>query len=272
MHATTYRTKTGLVMPRLGQGTWEMGVQRENRPAEVAALRLGLDLGMRLVDTAEMYANGGAEEVVGEALAGRRDEVFLVTKVLPENASRQGTLNACERSLRRLHTDVIDLYLLHWPGRHPLAETLAAFVELRQRGKIRGFGLSNFDWQHMAEPELSANQVYYNLHRRGCERHLVPECRRRGIAFMAYTPLEQGKLPREGAIVQIARKHARTPAQVALAFVLRHEHAIAIPKAVNPAHVRENAGALGCELDAEDLAALDREFPAPDHDVTLETL
>ena len=278
MQPTTYRTGTGLVLPRLGQGTWEMGVARENRALEVRALRLGLDLGMRLIDTAEMYANGGAEEVVGEAIAGQRDSVFLVSKVLPENASRQGTINACERSLRRLRVESLDLYLLHWPGRHLLAETLTAFVELQQRGKIRGYGLSNFDWQQMAEPGLSANQVYYNLHRRGCERQLLPECRRRKIAFMAYTPLEQGKLPRvgdsasESALLRVAERHDKTPAQVALAFVLRHECVIAIPKAVGEAHVRENAAALSFELSSEDLAELDREFPQPDHDVPLETL
>ena len=268
----TFRTGTGIVMPRLGQGTWEMGKARARRAGEVRALQLGLDLAMTLIDTAEMYADGGAEEVVGEAIAGRRDGVFLVTKVLPSNASRAGTLAACERSLKRLRTDRIDLYLLHWEGSHPLDATLEAFAELQQHGKIASFGLSNFDWQHMARPGLTANQVLYNLTRRGIERRLLPECRRRGIAVMAYTPLEQGKLAKDRALAAVAERHGKTAAQAALAWVLRHEHVVAIPKAGSEQHVRDNAAALALRLTADDLAELDEAHPAPAHDVPLEML
>lgn len=278
MQATHYRTSTGLEIPRLGQGTWEFGVTRENRAAEVRALRLGFDLGVCLVDTAEMYGNGGAEEVVGEAIEGRREGVFVVSKVLPQNASRQGTLRACDRSLHRLRTDHIDLYLLHWPGSYPLDETLAAFAQLQQSGKIRGFGLSNFDWDDMRHAGIAANQVYYNLHRRGCERRLLPECKRRGIAFMAYTPLEQGKLsergadPKFSALCRVANRLGRSPAQIALAFVLRHANAVAIPKAGREEHVRENAAALGVALARADLDELDEHYPIPAQDGPLETL
>ena len=269
----------------LGQGTWEMGLRPEARQAEVAALQVGFDLGLALVDTAEMYADGGAESVVGEAIRGRRDAVFVVTKVLPANASRRGTIAAAERSLRRLGTDRIDLYLLHWDGPHPIADTLAAFVELRQAGKILHYGVSNFDVSEMLQAEnapsgrwVCADQVYYNLERRGIERNLLPWCVERGVAVMAYTPLEQGRLagpggrPRQRALARVAERHGATCAQVALAWSIRAPGVVAIVKAARPEHVRDNAAATALELDAEDLRELDAAFPAPDHDVPLETL
>lgn len=274
----TVETRTGARLPVLGQGTWEMGVQRRERAREVAALQLGLDLGMTLVDTAEMYADGGAEEVVGEALRGRRDRVFLVTKVLPGNASRAGTMAAAERSLQRLQTDCIDLYLLHWEGPHPLAETLEAFAQLRQQGKIRHYGVSNFDtqWMHAVEaaPQGSgvcANQVFYNLNRRGIERNVLPWCVERRIALMAYTPLDQGRL-QHAALERIARRHGVTPAQVALAWTLRLPGVVTIVKAADPEHVRQNAAAAELGIDRDDARELDGAFPCPDHDVPLETV
>lgn len=260
----------GVRMPRLGLGTWDIGVRAGSRGAEVAALRLGLDLGMRLIDTAEMYGDGGAEEVVGEAIAGRRDAVFLVTKVLPQHASRTGTIAACERSLRRLRTDRIDLYLLHWEGEHPLQETLAAFVELRAQGKIRAYGVSNFDvdlcaaLRRMPGGEgVIADQVYYSPTRRGIEWDLLPWCRDHAVAVMAYSPLDQGRLALGGALARVARRHGATPAQVALAWTIRLPGVAAIPKAARPEHVRDNAGALRLRLTPEDLAEIDREFPPP---------
>jgi diketogulonate reductase-like aldo/keto reductase len=276
MRTTTIR---GVVLPVLGQGTWNMGERAAARQAEVAALRLGLDLGMTLIDTAEMYAAGGAEQVVGEAIAGRREDVFLVSKVLPENASRTGTVSACEQSLRRLGTDVIDLYLLHWEGPHPLAGTLAAFEQLERAGKIRFFGVSNFDLDLMDRcealpqgPRLHANQVLYNLARRGAEGRLLPACIEREILFMAYSPLEQGRLRRSAALREVARRHGVSPWRVALAWTLRWPGVVAIPKSSNPEHVRDNAAAAALALEAEDLAALDRDFPAPPPDAALETL
>ncbi len=270
--STGFTTATGLTLPRLGQGTWEKGLSAATRRDEVRALQLGLDLGMTLIDTAEMYADGGAEAVVGEAIRGRRAVVCLVSKVLPQNASYQGTLAACERSLSRLATDHLDLYLLHWEGPHPLAETLRAFAALQAAGKIRGFGLSNFDHDQMQHPGLAANQVLYNLTRRGIERRLLPECARRGIAVMAYSPLEQGRLRTGGALGRLAARHGRSAAQIALAWTLRHPHVVAIPKAGTAAHVRENAAVAAIRLDAADLRELDAEYPAPAHDVPLETL
>lgn len=275
----TVTSRTGAVLPVLGLGTWDMGVRRADRRREVAALELGFDLGCTLVDTAEMYADGGAEEVVGEALRGRRERVFVVTKVLPGNASRDGTAHAAEQSLRRLRIDCIDLYLLHWAGPHPLEETLAAFERLRQDGKVRHYGVSNLDIADMeaAEvlphgPGIAANQVYYNLARRGIERRLLPWCGERGVAVMAYTPLEQGRLRESEALGRVALRHAATPAQVALAWTLRLPGVVAIPKAVEPSHVRQNAAAAALDLDAEDLAALDAAYPAPLHDVPLDVI
>jgi diketogulonate reductase-like aldo/keto reductase len=247
-----------------------MGENARRRKDEVTALKLGLDLGMTLIDTAEMYGDGIAEEIVGEAIQGRRDEVFLVSKVLPQNASRAGTIAACERSLRRLGTDRLDLYLLHWPGRHPLKQTLAGFEALMEAGKIRAWGVSNFDVADMTElmalpggDRVATNQVLYNLARRGIEHDLLPWLRARGIPIMAYSPIEQGRLLHDRSLVAVAARHEATPAQVALAWLLRQRDAMVIPKAGTLAHVREDRGALDLHLTAEDLAALDGAFPPP---------
>lgn len=275
----TVRTRTGAVMPNLGLGTWRMGENAAARGDEISALQLGLDLGMRLIDTAEMYADGGAERVVAEAIEGRRDDLVLVSKVLPQNAGYAGTIAACERSLRRLRSEWIDLYLLHWPGEHPLEETLRAFVELAKQGKIRHFGLSNFDLDelHRAEqlpggPRIAADQVLYNLDRRGIERKLIPWCASKGIAVMAYSPLEQGRLRTQDVLRRVADRHDANPAQIALAFTLRHEGVVAIPKATQQAHVRDNAKAADIVLTEEDLAEVDRAYPPPRRDIPLETL
>jgi diketogulonate reductase-like aldo/keto reductase len=268
---------SGRTIPVLGQGTWYMGEDPAARADEVAALRLGLELGMTLVDTAEMYGEGGAEEVVGEAIAGRRDEVFLVSKVYPHNADRAGVRAACERSLRRLNTDRLDLYLLHWRGNVPLDETLDAFARLKQEGKILDFGVSNFDQDDMQEAaarqhgeNLAANQVLYNLARRGIEWDLLPWCRERGIPVMAYSPLEsnvadQAPLLGRPQLRAVAEQHGATPAQVALAWLLRQDGVVVIPKAVQPAHVRANRVALELapQLTTEDMATLDAGFPPP---------
>jgi diketogulonate reductase-like aldo/keto reductase len=266
----TTKLPSGEAIPVLGQGTWHMAEEPRRRADEIAALRCGLDLGMTLIDTAEMYADGAAEQLVGEAIAGRRDEVFLVSKVLPHNATSRGTIAACERSLRRLGTDRLDLYLLHWRGQVPLAETLEAFVALTCTGKIRHWGVSNFDVADMEELErtsgggaVATDQVLYNLTRRGIEYDLLPWCRKRGIPIMAYSPVEQGRLLNHPQLQDIAERHRATPAQVALAWVVRQDGLVAIPKAGTPAHVRENRAALDILLTDEDLAALDRVFPPP---------
>lgn len=260
----------GEAIPVLGQGTWFMGERRAAAAEEVAALRRGLDLGMNLIDTAEMYANGGAEEVTGHAIAGRRDDVFLVSKVVPSNASREGTVAACERSLARLNTDRIDLYLLHWPGRHPLSETLAGFERLKADGKIRHWGVSNFDVDDMEDlrevaggKACAANQILYNLTRRGPEFDLLPWCREHRVPVMAYSPIEQGRLPQHGALAEVASRHDATPFQVALAWVLREPGVVAIPKASRIEHVEANRRAVDLRLSEEDLAVLDREFAPP---------
>ena len=253
-------------MPVLGQGTWHMGEDRSRRAAEVAALRLGLDLGMTLIDTAEMYAEGGSEEVVGEAIAGRRDEVFLVSKVYPHNASHTGVPAACARSLRRLKVNCLDLYLLHWPGSTPLQETVEAFERLKDAGKIRAWGVSNFDVDEMESlpPGCATNQVLYNLGTRGIEFDLLPWCQERAMPVMAYSPVGQGgRLLRDPALKAVAERHGVTPAQVALAWTLRAPGVVTIPKASDPAHVRENATAAAIALSAEDLAELDAAFPPP---------
>jgi len=268
---------SGRTIPVLGQGTWHMGEDPRARADEVAALRLGLELGMTLVDTAEMYGEGGAEELVGEAIAGRRDQVFLVSKVYPHNADGAGVRAACERSLRRLQTDRLDLYLLHWRGGVPLDETLDAFARLRDEGKILDFGVSNFDLDDMLEAAaaphgegMATNQVLYNLARRGVEWDLLPWCRERGMPLMAYSPLEsnpseQGALLGRAQLHAVARRHEATPAQVAVAWLLRQEDVVVIPKAVQPAHVRANRAALelAARLTGEDLALLDAGFPPP---------
>lgn len=264
------RLPGGELVPVLGLGTWGMGEARTRGPDMVAALKLGLDLGMTLIDTAEMYGDGGAEEVVGKAIAGRRDGVFLVSKVLPDNATRKGTLAACERSLERLGTDRLDLYLLHWRGRVPLSETLAAFQALQRAGKIRHWGVSNFDLGDMAElwrlsggGEMQTDQVLYNLGRRGIEWDLLPELRRRRMPVMAYSPIEQGRLLGKRSLAAIAERRGATPAQVAIAWLLHQDRVIVIPKAGRAEHVRENRAALDLELSAEDLAELDAAFPPP---------
>ena len=261
---------SGETIPVLGQGTWKMGEDSRRRANEVSALKLGLDLGITLIDTAEMYASGGAEEVVAEAIAGRRDETFLVSKVLPSNASRSGVQRACENSLKRLRTDRIDLYLLHWPGSVPLAETVAAFEALKEAGKIRHWGVSNFDTDEMEElvslPEggnVQINQVLYNLVRRGLEFDLAPWSRQRGIPLMAYSPVEQGALACNTGLDAVAARHSATPAQIALAWVMHQEGVIAIPKASSQEHVRQNFAALDIELTPQDIADLDRVFPPP---------
>jgi diketogulonate reductase-like aldo/keto reductase len=261
---------SGEAVQVLGQGTWKMGEDSRRRAGEVNALKLGLDLGMTLIDTAEMYASGGAEEVVAEAIAGRRDELFLVSKVLPSNASRTGVARACENSLKRLRTDRIDLYLLHWPGSVPLGETVDAFEALQKAGKIRHWGVSNFDTDEMEEltglssgDHVQTNQVLYNLSRRGPEFDLAPWSRQRGIPLMAYSPVEQGALARNSRLETIAARHNATAAQIALAWVMAQPGVIAIPKASSQEHVRQNFAALDIELTAEDLAELDRAFPPP---------
>ena len=263
------RLPAGEMVPALGQGTWRMGEDRRKRADEVRSLQLGIDLGITLIDTAEMYADGGSEEVVREAIGERRDEIFLVTKVSPGNASQSGTIAACERSLKRLGTDRIDLYLLHWPGRHPIAQTVAAFESLREAGKIRHWGVSNFDAEGMDEvvaaggEKVAANQVPYNLTRRGIEYDLLPWQAEHNVPIIAYSPVEQGRLARNRALDAIARKHGASAAQVALAFTLIRPDVISIPKASDPAHVRANRDAADLLLDAEDRDALDRGFPPP---------
>lgn len=261
---------SGERIPVLGQGTWQMAEHARSREDEIAALRLGIDLGMTLIDTAEMYGGGAAEELVAEAIEGRRDEVFLVSKVLPSNASQSGVVAACEQSLVRLETDRIDLYLLHWRGSVPLAETVAGFLKLKQAGKIRHWGVSNLDAAEMEEiagvtggERVACNQVLYNLTRRGIEYDLLPWCRARGVPVMAYTPIEQGRMLRHKVLREIAHRRRASPAQVALAWLTRREGVVAIPKAGKIAHVRENRSAVDFRLDAEDLAALDAAFPPP---------
>jgi diketogulonate reductase-like aldo/keto reductase len=260
----------GEKVPVLGQGTWRLAEGRHSRSQEIEALRLGIDLGMSLIDTAEMYADGAAEILLGDAIAGCRDDVFLVTKVLPENATRRGTIEACERSLRRLKTDRIDLYLLHWREDIPLQQTVEAFQKLVKEDKITHWGVSNFDVNDMNDlmkvdggSEVFANQVLYNLTRRGIEFDLMPWCHKRNIPIMAYSPIEQGRLLSHPIVRKIAEEHHAAPAQVALAWVLRNDHVIAIPQAGTPDHVRENHGAIGVKLSKRDLAKLDRAFPPP---------
>lgn len=266
----TLKLASGETVPVLGQGTWKMGEDRRRRADEVAALKLGLDLGITLIDTAEMYASGGAEEVVAEAIAGRRDETFLVSKVLPSNASRAGVKRACEASLKRLSTDRIDLYLLHWPGSVPLSETVGAFETLKREGKVRHWGVSNFDTDEMEDlvglpsgGNVQTNQVLYNLSRRGPEFDLAPWCAERGIPLMAYSPVEQGALARNARLEAVAARHNATAAQIALAWVMAQQGVIAIPKAGRQEHVRQNAAALDIKLTPEDFADLDRAFPPP---------
>jgi aldehyde reductase len=273
------RMPSGENVPALGQGTWGMGEQPGLRRQEIASLRAGLDAGLRLIDTAEMYGEGRTESLVGEAIAGRREEVFLVSKVYPHNASRQGMRTACANSLRRLKTDRIDLYLLHWSGSVPLDETLEAFARLRQDGQIRSWGVSNLDLPSMQElwslaggGDVQTNQLLYNLARRGIEWDLLPWLRERAIPVMAYSPLEQGRLLRHPGLLQFAQRRGMTAAQAALAWLLARQDVIAIPKTATPARLAENLAALAQPLDAAALAELDGLFAPPRGPVPLEML
>lgn len=266
---------SGIHISVLGQGTWGMGEVPERKQQEADALRLGMDLGMTLIDTAEMYGEGGAEQVVALALAGRRDQAYIVSKVYPHNADRRGVQAACERSLGRLGTDHIDLYLLHWRGAVPLADTLEGFEALKKAGKIGDYGLSNCDLADLREADglpggaaIVANQVLYNLARRGAEWDILPWCRARGIALMAYSPLESSAAEQAGmlatpALRQVASRHGASAAQIALAWLLQQDGVVVIPKAVTPAHVRDNRAALDIVLSAQDLAQLDLAFAPP---------
>jgi diketogulonate reductase-like aldo/keto reductase len=282
LSATAVRTvkfPSGETVPVLGQGTWHLAEDGHRREEEIHALRIGLDLSMTLIDTAEMYADGGAEELVGEAIEGRRNDVFLVSKVLPDHATVRGTMTACERSLRRLKTNHLDLYLLHWRGSVPLEETVSAFEALVEAGKIRYWGVSNFDISDMEElvaldggEDVTTNQVLYNLSRRGPEYDLFPWCRQRHIPIMAYSPIEQGRILNNSELEAVAIRHSATTAQVALAWVLQQDGVIAIPKASTARHVRENRGALEIRLTQQDMDALDRAFPPPTEPRPLEML
>jgi diketogulonate reductase-like aldo/keto reductase len=271
----TLQWPSGRSVPALGQGTWNMGEEASQARREVAALQLGIDLGMTLIDTAEMYGEGGAEEIVAQAIAGRRDQVYLVSKVYPHNADIKGAQAACERSLKRMGVDSIDLYLLHWPGAVPLEETLEVFGRLQRAGKIRDYGLSNFDTDGMQLASglpgggaIATNQVLYNLNRRGIEWDLLPWQRARRMPLMAYSPLEStGKehaaMLGHATLKTLAATHGATPAQIALAWVLHQDGVLAIPKASDPAHVRANRAAADIVLSAEDLAVIDQAFPPP---------
>jgi diketogulonate reductase-like aldo/keto reductase len=281
----TIALPSGKTIPALGMGTWQMGESSDQRQQEVSALRHGLDLGMTLIDTAEMYGEGGAEEVVGEAIAAHqesapnRSSVFLVSKVYPHNATRRGTIAACERSLKRLKTDYLDLYLLHWRGSVPLSETLEALHTLKQAGKIRAYGVSNFDLDDMHEAvllkhgeEIATNQVLYNLMRRGVEWDLLPWSRQQNIPIMAYSPIEQGRLLNHRTLQTLAQQHGVTSAQIAIAWLLHQPQVIVIPKSSTIDHVEQNYAALNLRLSAEDLATLDAAFPPPQQRVALQML
>jgi len=270
---------SGRIVPKLGQGTWGMGEDPRKRRQEIAAVELGLELGMTLIDTAEMYGNGGAEEIVGEAIEGRRDEVFIVSKVLPDNANKVGMIASCEWSLARLGIEKLDLYLLHWRGRHKLEATLEGFHALMREGLIESWGVSNFDTADMEElasltggDQVQTNQVLYNLHRRGIEHELLPWCRTRRIPIMAYSPFEQGRILRDPALNSVAAAHRVTPACVALAWMLLQDDVITIPKSSNEAHMRENEAALDLVLSLQDLELLERAFPRPREPRPLEML
>jgi diketogulonate reductase-like aldo/keto reductase len=275
----TVKLPSGERIPVLGQGTWHLAEVAARRDMEILALRRGLDLGMTVIDTAEMYAEGEAEKLVREAIAGRRDEMFLVSKVLPHHATARGTVAACEGSLRRLGTDRIDLYLLHWRGRVPLAETIEAFGGLQQAGLIRYWGVSNFDMPDMKEltalpggPGVATDQVLYNLSRRGPELNLFPPLRELRVPIMAYSPIEQGRILGHPVLREIAELHHATPAQIALAWVLRRDDVCAIPRASRLEHTNENRAAADIQLDQADLSQLDQDFPRPERVRPLEML
>jgi diketogulonate reductase-like aldo/keto reductase len=282
MTATTARTVTlprGATVPRLGMGTWYLGEDPDGHDIHVSALRAGIDVGLTLIDTAEMYGDGAAETLVGRAIAGRRDKVFLVSKVLPSNATRRGTIEACQNSLRRLRTDHLDMYLLHWRGRVPLAETVEAFEELVQTGLIGCWGVSNFDAPDVDElvavpggDHVQTDQVLYNLARRGPEYDLVPMCRELGMPLMAYSPVDHGRLLEQPAVRRMAADKGVTPAQLAIAWVLRLPDVFAVAKASTRAHVIENRAAMEIGFSQDELDQLDRIFPPPMAKVSLEVL
>jgi diketogulonate reductase-like aldo/keto reductase len=267
-------------VPVLGQGTWQLGDHPGRRSREIEALQLGIDLGLTLIDTAEMYGDGASEELVAEAIAGRREQVFLVTKVLPGNATtRKRITTSCENSLRRLRVEHIDLYLLHWRQGERLEVVVETFAELVKAGKIRSWGVSNFDVSDLQElarvpggNAVATNQVLYNVSRRGIEFDLLPAARHRGLNIMAYTPIEQGRILGNATLRDIAAHHRATPAQIALAWVIRQDGVVAIPRTGSPTHVRENAGALPIQLSPRDLEAIDRAFPPPARARPLEML
>ncbi|MDN5850923.1 MAG: aldo/keto reductase [Nitrococcus sp.] len=275
----TVRLPSGEYVPALGMGTWYFGENRASRAEEIATLRLGLDLGLTLIDTAEMYGEGRSEALISEAITGRRDEAFLVSKVYPHNASREAAVAACERSLRRLDTDRIDLYLLHWRGNVPLAETIEAFMALKRSGKIRHYGVSNLDVADMQElwsvpggSVTQTDQVLYNLARRASEWDLLPWLRERHVPIMAYSPIEQAKLLRNTQLANFANAHGMTPAQAALAWLLANDDIIVIPKTGQRERLKENLGALDHVLTKAQLAELDRSFPPPSGPQPLEML
>jgi diketogulonate reductase-like aldo/keto reductase len=270
---------SGEQVPVLGLGTWHMGERPENRQNELDAIRFAIDNEMKLIDTAEMYGDGASEKLIGKALSGRRTDAFIVSKVLPQHATRRGTVTACEDSLRRLATDYVDLYLLHWRGAVPLEETLEAFDALLHAGKIRYWGVSNLDTPDMEElvalpggRALATDQVLYNLTRRGIEFDLVPWCQQRKLPIMAYSPLEQGRLLGEPELLRLAAAYSATPAQIALRWVLRNDLVIALPKASTPEHVQQLRSALDIPLSPQDMAALDRAFPPPTRKMPLEMI
>ncbi len=275
---------TGEMLPIVGQGTWKMGEEPARRQEEIRALRLGIELGMTHIDTAEMYGNGSTEELVGRAIEGMRGKVFLTSKVLPSNASHAGTIRACERSLKRLRTEHLDLYLIHWWSRHPIEETMRAMEELTRAGKIRFFGASNFDITQLRQAEqaisrgsIACNQVCYHLEARGIEYSLIGNCRSCGIPVVGYSPYGSGNFPSSGsrerrALAEIGKRHGKSPRQVALNFLTRQEGLFSIPKAACAEHVRENSRAVGWELSTEDLQTIDGFFPPPARETALEMI
>lgn len=276
-HVLTFRDNQQVLA--LGQGTWNMGDSGSTRIEELKTLRTGIDLGLNVIDTAEMYGDGRSELLVGEAIEGRRDKVFIISKVLPSNASRHGTKEACEKSLRRLKTDYLDLYLLHWQGRHPFEETVEAMLALREEGKIKQWGVSNMDVEEMEKfyaipggMTCAADEVLYNLTRRGIEYDLIPWCEKNNVPIIAYSPVEQGRLLEHELLIKIAEKHHATSTQIALAWVIRNPGVVAIPKASTVKHVQENFKSLFIRLTDEDLEQLDKIFPAPDRKMPLEML
>ncbi|MDB6017970.1 MAG: aldo/keto reductase [Pedosphaera sp.] len=279
VHMKTVALPSGEAVPALGLGTWHMGENPANTAEEISCIQMAIDLGASLIDTAEVYGNGKAETLVGKAIEGRRDDVFLVTKAYPDHASLEGMPIACERSLERLNTDWIDLYLLHWRGSIPLEETVQAFTELQEAGTIRHFGVSNFDLDDMQElwsipggSDVATDQVLYNLSRRGIEWDLLPWLRKRHVPVMAYSPIEQARLVRNPKLIRFAQQIGRTAVQVALAWLLAKDDVIAIPKTSNPERLKENLGALDHPLNKEQLAELDRLFPPPDGPRPLEMI